>query len=103
MGGDALKVNYSPIVHIVSIHAPVWGATIEKNEIFARVTVSIHAPVWGATRRRSPGPPVASGFNPRPRMGGDGWSVSVSASVPGFNPRPRMGGDAAAVADFKNN
>ena len=34
----------------ISIHAPVWGATLIY--LFSRHTViiSIHAPVWGATR-----------------------------------------------------
>ena len=37
--------NYS----LVSIHAPVWGAT-KDIEVLSDVTiVSIHAPVWGAT------------------------------------------------------
>ena len=33
----------------VSIHAPVWGATLERPRYFCRIYVSIHAPVWGAT------------------------------------------------------
>ncbi len=34
---------------LVSIHAPVWGATAEifLKDLISRV--SIHAPVWGAT------------------------------------------------------
>ena len=34
---------------IVSIHAPVWGATIIKIDARVAGYVSIHAPVWGAT------------------------------------------------------
>ena len=35
---------------IVSIHAPVWGATgAGKTFVIDDVLVSIHAPVWGAT------------------------------------------------------
>ncbi|TGP48650.1 hypothetical protein EN873_32090, partial [bacterium M00.F.Ca.ET.230.01.1.1] len=33
----------------VSIHAPVWGATIHQKRHGIWVVVSIHAPVWGAT------------------------------------------------------
>ena len=32
----------------VSIHAPVWGAKSEQNELTIQLDVSIHAPVWGA-------------------------------------------------------
>ena len=33
----------------VSIHAPVWGATVNRADRFLGLPVSIHAPVWGAT------------------------------------------------------
>ena len=34
----------------VSIHAPAWGATAERQEWLANLErVSIHAPAWGAT------------------------------------------------------
>ena len=36
-------------VKIVSIHAPVWGATCSGILTFMVIEVSIHAPVWGAT------------------------------------------------------
>ena len=35
---------------IVSIHAPVWGATRYAPPFFPLFRVSIHAPVWGATK-----------------------------------------------------
>ena len=34
---------------IISIHAPVWGATDWNEELLAKELISIHAPVWGAT------------------------------------------------------
>ena len=34
---------------IVSIHAPVWGATLLVAFVGSDSGVSIHAPVWGAT------------------------------------------------------
>ena len=33
----------------ISIHAPVWGATIARPGPHQRRVISIHAPVWGAT------------------------------------------------------
>ena len=33
------------------------------------------------------------GFNPRPRMGGDGLILRLKVMGLSFNPRPRMGGD----------
>mgnify|MGYP007016535171 CR=1 FL=1 len=33
----------------ISIHAPVWGATIPSVTPCAAEAISIHAPVWGAT------------------------------------------------------
>ena len=36
----------------VSIHAPVWGATLVINRVNTFKQVSIHAPVWGATLNR---------------------------------------------------
>jgi len=38
---------------VVSIHAPVWGATFYLHEKKGSQNVSIHAPVWGATCRSS--------------------------------------------------
>ena len=36
-------------VFSISIHAPVWGATISGRGWHAAIQISIHAPVWGAT------------------------------------------------------
>ena len=33
----------------ISIHAPVWGATESEPLTVSLVLISIHAPVWGAT------------------------------------------------------
>ena len=70
MGGDASENGYA-ITEVVSIHAPVWGATwlllskraaqrcfnprprmggdASENGYAITEVVSIHAPVWGAT------------------------------------------------------
>ena len=37
----------------VSIHAPTWGATVDRIEKRQDAVVSIHAPTWGATLRWS--------------------------------------------------
>ena len=55
----------------VSIHAPAWGATCAMPWIDGPERVSIHAPAWGATstsRRHR------TCFNPRARVGRDGYS-----------------------------
>ena len=93
---------------VVSIHAPVKGATGYRHRQYGRLCVSIHAPVKGAT--------IREGFS---RCG---TSVSIHAPVkgatiilfahvkrcPGFNPRPREGGDdngrhhGCIVAEFQS-
>ena len=34
---------------LISIHAPVWGATEDLSFLYFNNIISIHAPVWGAT------------------------------------------------------
>ena len=52
MGSDKLNSRSNPI-SMISIHAPVWGATtVPYDEYMAAVKISIHAPVWGATVKR---------------------------------------------------
>ena len=48
MGGD-ITSNIILASFIVSIHAPVWGATTLSHDNYQTKGVSIHAPVWGAT------------------------------------------------------
>ncbi len=61
-----------PRLEAVSIHAPVWGATVLLVKIDRVGDVSIHAPVWGATTPFVLPRLQIFGFNPRPRVGGDG-------------------------------
>ena len=51
---------------MVSIHAPVWGATVRHGLCVIRHFVSIHAPVWGATvgAPSNPGGPVFQSTRP---------------------------------------
>ena len=64
------------------------------------IPVSIHAPAWGATESICGMRRWNSGFNPRPRMGGDGIYHEPPIQHIGFNPRPRMGGDLSAEELF---
>ena len=102
--------------HIVSIHAPVQGATKflhfirpfntfqstplckgrrQRLECLQFFRVSIHAPVQGATKVLVFCPSNLS-FNPRPCARGDLCSCSRSSGAGCFNPRPCARGDAAA-------
>ena len=57
---------------LISIHAPVKGATLgEILQISAFFVISIHAPVKGATAARQAMPENMRYFNPRTREGCD--------------------------------
>ena len=66
------------IHHIISIHAPVKGATSSAGLIACQATISIHAPVKGAT-------PI---------------SYNTNIILKYFNPRTREGCDMIMVDDF---
>ena len=55
----------------ISIHAPAWGATRERNERSEAAYISIHAPAWGATSPFYPAAIRILYFNPRTRVGCD--------------------------------
>ena len=57
--------------HIVSIHAPVQGATVEHGLDKSDFNVSIHAPVQGATKTAIICYNRVECFNPRSRKGSD--------------------------------
>ena len=106
---------------MVSIHAPVQGATAvircktaagncfdprpraggdaQRLEERHPRRVSIHAPVQGATPRPRGRRRTRCRFDPRPRAGGD--TDPRPRSRPGrcFDPRPRAGGDPDAGLD----
>ena len=84
----------------VSIHAPVWGATLVINRVNTFKQVSIHAPVWGATQRWPRQQPRQC-FNPRTRVGCDCGSCCSKRSDFGFNPRTRVGCDVQTDMDYK--
>ena len=77
----------------ISIHAPVWGATLVRLHKFGDLDISIHAPVWGATCASTKPAKKLYYFNPRTRMGCDHlWSGRPRRQTD-FNPRTRMGCD----------
>ena len=49
MGSDALLQVIGLREHLISIHAPAWGATQRMAEQYGISMISIHAPAWGAT------------------------------------------------------
>ena len=58
-------------LYLISIHAPVKGATLGVCYIFNRTIISIHAPVKGATLGVARGRIAMWDFNPRSREGSD--------------------------------
>ena len=56
--------------------------------------VSIHAPMQGATNGGHPRPADPNRFNPRPYARGDPLTRSYDGGQPCFNPRPYARGDA---------
>ena len=56
------------LAHLVSIHAPVWGAKFAFGKAVELLKVSIHAPVWGAKYGTSRDATLSC-FNPRTRVG----------------------------------
>ena len=48
--GRDLELTNFGIMRLVSIHAPVMGATGNAEQQFTHLMVSIHAPVMGATQ-----------------------------------------------------
>ena len=57
--------------HLISIHAPAWGATRLILQWFVDEMISIHAPAWGATHLAGNNSDSVLDFNPRSRMGSD--------------------------------
>ena len=80
----------------VSIHAPAWGATCEREPNgHCPVAVSIHAPAWGATSALAGDARRMAAFqstHPRGvrRSSGTWWRARWRS----FNPRTRVGCDA---------
>ena len=107
----------------VSIHAPVWGATIAVT-LFSMMTkfqsthpcgvrlsavsslgetvVSIHAPVWGATSLK-PSMSLYVMFQSTHPCGVRRVKCMSILAKMGFNPRTRVGCDIYALAKIENS
>ena len=76
----------------VSIHAPVWGATIASKQLMTKWQFQSTHPC-GVRRAAYQKPVNALGFNPRTRVGCD-HPISISLRKERcFNPRTRVGCD----------
>ena len=82
---------------IVSIHAPVKGATLAAVQQSGWALVSIHVPVKGATRRWAVWDSQGLCFNPRSREGSDPPPSAGAQARAGFNPRSREGSDRGSI------
>ena len=77
----------------ISIHAPQWGATYALGVPFEHVVISIHAPQWGATCHSHLSAENIKHFNPRTPVGCDP-PLLLSLPLPNdFNPRTPVGCD----------
>ena len=87
-GSDTYDLPQDYIV-LISIHAPVKGATVKVKDIDLKGIISIHAPVKGATEVVSDILTNIKDFNPRPREGSDpidvtedNWLDNISIHAP---------------------
>ena len=78
---------------VISIHAPVKGATLLPHEGEDMRRISIHAPVKGATVTTCVGMMEKANFNPRSREGSDHRPAERACAQTYFNPRSREGSD----------
>ena len=71
-----------PSAGLISIHAPVKGATSCTDKDPIAGIISIHAPVKGATPPASPMGAGRSNFNPRSREGSDPSPIRATSAAP---------------------
>ena len=92
MGGDGARTKISRKYQKVSIHAPAWGATFDKELDVFYIEFQSTPPHGG---RRMPWFDTTTNilFQSTPPHGGRPFFASVYSPVKSFNPRPRMGGD----------
>ena len=78
---------------LISIHAPVKGATPSHCAKRPSLGISIHAPVKGATSSATDTGARGRNFNPRSREGSDRRCSLCFFRCSDFNPRSREGSD----------
>ena len=96
MGSDTAQANLDKL-HLVSIHAPTWGATTLNNASKGGKMFQSTLP-HGERLRRDNGAHALRCFNPRSHMGSDSNLGEVGAHIMSFNPRSHMGSDAARMS-----
>ena len=86
--------NRAPHRHALGFNSRSrMGSDMRAWAAFLRGEVSIHAPAWGATRQRDDLAVVGEGFNSRSRMGSDLGDLGMRGQLARFNSRSRMGSD----------
>ena len=93
MQGATLNLTFTLLEKIISIHAPVQGATGKIVNEGLRFGISIHAPVQGATASHDGIDVRIVNFNPRTRAGCDPLYWNFLSMLENFNPRTRAGCD----------
>ena len=91
-------VQITSVGIVISIHAPVKGATLSVQQVRTALGISIHAPVKGATLFLRQKLLTYCHFNPRSREGSDSQSQMGRCAFEHFNPRSREGSDEEILA-----
>ena len=78
VGCDGGRGRGSEDRHLISIHAPQWGATPIRRVHWEFQRISIHAPQWGATFSGGSRVVIMLNFNPRTPVGCDLSEAEVS-------------------------
>ena len=76
------------------------GCDAERAALNQEKAVSIHAPAWGATAQRQGARTKPGCFNPRTRVGCDAACSAYSTYRTGFTPRTRVGCDGMSLTGF---
>ena len=98
-GGDWPSMDCSPWRWLISIHAPMWGATFWHQLLGHAGPISIRAPRVGGDSAPSALFPVPAHFNPRPPCGGRRRADTDVSSYAGFQSTPPMRGATVAALD----
>ena len=72
------------VSNIISIHAPVWGATTYADKYLTTLKISIHAPVWRATVCIISDSNSIIYFNSRSRVESDKFANKSYEAIFGF-------------------
>jgi len=87
---------------MISIHAPLRGATNLNRPLVTLIDISIHAPLRGATRWHQRTFCTRCNFNPRSPAGSDTYLCSVRPQYINFNPRSPAGSDLLELFSYSS-